>query len=136
MDAVLALTFPAPTADNPVIGPLVKHCALDVNILKAHIEPNREGRMTIAVSGSQEALDCGLAFLKQQGVLVAPASQGVVRDEKACIHCGLCSGFCPVDALSLDEKRLLVYKPERCTACGFCTIVCPVKAMRLEKNGL
>lgn len=47
-----------------------------------------------------------------------------VKSEK-CVGCGLCTGLCPNDALSIQNKGVRVIE-ERCTHCGGCMEPCPV----------
>ena len=46
-----------------------------------------------------------------------------------CIACGRCSGECPVDAISLNEKGEPVIDLGKCIGCGKCVKVCPAEAI-------
>lgn len=48
-------------------------------------------------------------------------------DQGRCCYCGGCVGLCPVDAIVLQETRLLI--GESCTHCGLCLPACPVGAL-------
>lgn len=103
------------------------------NILKAQINPGREGRMTIEIFGEKQACAKALEFLAESGVVATAVAQRITRDEENCMHCGTCTAVCPSGALRMDLKsRLLLFDPERCTVCGLCAVICPVKAMHVE----
>ena len=127
------LTFPPEISNNPVVYLLVQNYGLSFNILKAEINPGREGRMMLEISGAKDNCEQALDFLAENGVIVSSAAQRISRDEEGCMHCGMCTSMCPSRALRLDrESRLLIFDPERCTICGQCSRVCPVKAMHVE----
>ncbi len=47
-----------------------------------------------------------------------------------CNFCGACVGVCPVNALFLDEGKVLIDQ-ETCIACGFCEKTCPLGALEV-----
>ncbi|HNT28581.1 MAG TPA: 4Fe-4S binding protein [bacterium] len=53
-----------------------------------------------------------------------------------CKGCAICIEFCPVKALSLDRKRLIVTASamEKCIACGMCELRCPDFAIVIDKK--
>ena len=53
-----------------------------------------------------------------------------------CKGCSICIEFCPVKALSLDKKRLVVTASamDKCIACGFCELRCPDFAIFIDKK--
>ncbi len=135
---IVYLTFPPDASRRPHISNLTRMFDLSFNILKAQITPRQEGYMTVEISGSREAYDKGLEYLKEQGVNITPVAQRISRDEDSCIDCGLCTALCPSGALYLDRSsRRIFFDTEKCTACGMCTRVCPVNAMnvQLDDNG-
>ena len=130
---VVYLTFPPESSGKPLVCDLARVHGLSFSILKAQITPRQEGQMTIEITGEHEAYKRGVAYLQEQGVGVAPVAQRISRDEDSCIHCGMCTAICPVDALYNDRKaRLVIFDAERCIGCGACVKVCPVKAMHKE----
>jgi|Deesub1362A_J573_1020465.scaffolds.fasta_scaffold03217_3 NAD-dependent dihydropyrimidine dehydrogenase PreA subunit len=54
-------------------------------------------------------------------------------DEEKCIGCGNCVPYCPVSAISLNEKAEI--DRERCVECGVCyrSGACPVDAIVIEE---
>jgi len=127
------LTFPPEMSNTPVVYLLAQDYGLSFNILKAQIDPGREGRMMLEIAGLKDNCDRALDFLAESGVHVASAAQRISRDEEGCMHCGMCTALCSSGALSVArENRLLLFDPERCSICGLCAKVCPVKAMHVE----
>ena len=127
------LTFPPEISNNPVVCLLAQNYGLSFNILKAQINPGREGRMMLEITGPEDNCGRALDFLAASGVTVASAAQRISRDEESCMHCGMCTALCPSRALSLDrQSRLLLFDPDRCAVCGLCAKLCPVKAMNVE----
>ena len=135
---IVYLTFPPDVSRRPHISNLTRMFDLSFNILKAQITPRQEGNMTVEITGSREAYDKGLNYLKEQGVTITPVAQRISRDDDSCIDCGVCTAICPSGALYLDRpSRRICFDTEKCTACGMCTRVCPVNAMnvQLDDNG-
>jgi len=127
------LTFPPEISNNPIVCLLAQNYGLTFNILKAQINPGREGRMMLEIRGAREACGRALDFLAESGVMVASAAQRISRDEAGCMHCGMCTAMCPSGALRVDKaSRLLLFDLERCNVCGLCAKVCPVRAMHVE----
>lgn len=53
-------------------------------------------------------------------------------DKEKCIYCGLCSRYCPSDAITVDkEKKKWVVDLGRCLFCEQCAEVCPTKCLVL-----
>lgn len=48
-----------------------------------------------------------------------------------CIKCGTCIASCPVEAISMQNGKVVIDK-EKCISCGTCSAVCPVDAPQAE----
>lgn len=58
-------------------------------------------------------------------------NRGIVRlNEKKCIGCLNCVGFCPTLSMFVTET---VNKPFKCVACGMCVKSCPADALSIEE---
>lgn len=124
--------FSAAQADQPIVYHLVKDHDLVVNILKANINPQKEGFLVVEVEGSKQNYEGGLAFLKEIGVTVEPLSETILWDEEICIQCGACASFCPTSALSIERESMLVgFDNTKCVVCGMCLDCCPTRAINL-----
>jgi len=127
------LRYPKETSDQPIIYMLVKKYAVECNILKADIRPQRDGIMVLELKGNKENVRDALTYLKGIGVQVERLAARISRDEKRCFQCGACTGICPVGALYIDRPSMRVsFDVEKCTGCGLCVTGCPVRAMRLS----
>lgn len=51
-------------------------------------------------------------------------------DVNKCLHCGLCVGSCPFNAVFLKEVELEFN--DDCTNCGICVRLCPIGALSKE----
>lgn len=127
----VVLRFPAAIADKPIIFHLVKDYDLMINILKANINPHKEGTMVLDVVG--EKTEAGLDFLRRQGVGVQPLMEDIVRNEERCTHCGACTAICPTGALYLERPAMFVrFDSEACVVCQLCVRACPMHAMEVR----
>ena len=128
----LVLQFPARLVEEPIIYKLVKECDLVLNVLKASITPNEEGRMVLELSGTRENCEKGIKYLQNIGVKVQSLGQDVTRNDDRCTHCGVCVVVCPTGALNLDKKtRMVQFDSAQCTACELCVLACPPRAMEV-----
>ncbi|MDD3853818.1 MAG: NIL domain-containing protein [Syntrophomonadaceae bacterium] len=125
--------FSAAQSEQPIIYRLVKNYDLIVNILKADINPQKEGYLVTELEGERAKYEEGISFLKSLGVIVEPLSETVVWDEDTCIQCGACASFCPTEALSIDRDSMEVsFDNSKCVICEMCLECCPTRAIRLH----
>lgn len=54
-----------------------------------------------------------------------------VVNEEACIYCGYCSVYCPVQCM-IDMKTHFSPNLDFCKGCGICAKECPGKAITME----
>ncbi|GAB6274788.1 MAG: 4Fe-4S binding protein [Peptococcaceae bacterium] len=124
----VVLRFRADIADKPIIYRLVKDYDLVVNILKANVNPQKEGTMVLEVIGDLYA--AGIDYLRHQGVVVQDLTQEIARNEDLCTDCGACTAICPTGALYLERPSMKVqFDSDACVVCYFCLKACPVRAM-------
>ena len=127
------LTFPPAISGAPLVCNLTRLFDLDFNISTAQITPRQEGFLTLELSGSRDACDKGISYLREKGVLVSPVAQRIRHNEDKCMQCGMCTSLCPSSALTVDVKtRLLACDKEKGTVCARCFGMCPVGAMRMD----
>lgn len=130
---IYILRFSKCTSNEPIIYQLVKLYDVEFNILKADILPQRDGLMILGLKGTKANVGKGLAYLEEQGVKVERLAASIRRDDEKCFQCGVCTGVCPVGALSLRRSDMAVlFDPDKCTGCSLCVPICPVRAMEIS----
>jgi ferredoxin len=128
----VVLHFPTRLVDQPIIYKLVKEYDLVLNVLKASIMPNEEGRMVLELSGTRDNYDKGIKFLQTTGVKIQSLGQDIIRNDERCTQCGACVTVCPSGALVVDHKnRMVKFDSAECTACELCVLACPPRAMEV-----
>lgn len=129
------LTFPPSVSGSPLVCNLTRLFDLDFNISTARITPRQEGVLTLELSGSQEACEKGIAYLRERSIQVSPVAQRVWHNEELCMQCGMCTALCPSAALNVDRQtRLLAFDKEKCIVCARCVRVCPVGALQMDAS--
>lgn len=132
----IVLRFPSQIVDKPLIYHLVKDYELMVNVLKANVNPFKEGFMVVELSGENDKYEQGLSFLREQGVRIDHLSENIVRNIERCTHCGACTDICPSGALFISRPSMeVIFDDEKCVVCGVCLRTCPVKAIEVNFNG-
>ena len=127
----IVLRFGADSTVKPIVYRLVKDYDLVVNILKADVNPQKEGTMVLEVTGDQS--EEGLNYLRDLGISVQELNQEIVRNEEKCVMCGACTGICPTGALYMERPSMEVrFDGDQCVVCLLCTKVCPMRAMEVH----
>ena len=100
------------------------------NIIRAQVAPNQIGKLVVELSGDIDALDAAIEWMRSQDINVSFASREILIDENICVDCGLCTGVCPTEALTLDKETFkLTFTRSRCIVCEQCIPTCPVQAI-------
>lgn len=127
----IVLRFGTDISVKPIVYRLVKDYDLVVNIVKADVNPKKEGTMILEVIGDQS--EEGLSYLRSLGVSVQALNQEIVRDEEKCVMCGACTGICPTSALYMERPSMEVrFDGDQCVFCQLCVKVCPMRAMEVR----
>jgi ferredoxin len=127
------LTFPPKAVTKPITYHLVKDYDLEPNILRAEINPRQQGHMLVEVKGAKDDISKGLAFLKEERVIVKEAASDIVLDEETCVVCGACVSVCRPKAFDLEAGTgELMFDKDKCVYCEACVIACPRRAITLE----
>ena len=128
----LVLTFPASLVGEPITYKLVKDYDIIINILKAQVTQEEEGKLVVDFQAKEENLKNAINYLKNIGVSVQPLKKDVRMNKTKCTHCTVCIPVCPTKALTVDRKTMTVqFIPEKCIACELCIPACPYKAMEI-----
>ncbi|MFN4279539.1 NIL domain-containing protein [Thermosynechococcus sp.] len=126
----VTLTFPRRTVQMPVTYRLAKDFNIAANIIRAQVAPNQVGKLVLELAGDIDQMEAALEWLRQQNIEVSLASREIVIDEQACVHCGLCTGVCPTQALTLHPETFqLQFTRSRCIVCEQCVTACPMDAI-------
>ena len=133
MKEKIILYIPTTVVEQPLIYTLIKDYNLMVNILRANISAEMEGRLVAEIGGEKEDFQAGLEYLKSQAVKISHLDQEIVWLEERCTHCGACSVICPAGALELERPSMLTrFIGEKCIICEYCITACPSRAMELR----
>ena len=126
----VTLTFPKRSVHVPVTYRLAKDFNVAANIIRAQVAPNQIGTLVVELSGDIDQLDAALEWLRSQDIDISTANREILIDEDLCVHCGLCTGVCPTEALTLDPQTFqLQFMRSRCVVCEQCIPTCPVQAI-------
>jgi len=126
----VVLNFGPDMVEKPVTYHLITDYAIRVNILRASIDPGKQGKMVVDLEGEDKNLSHGLNFLAGEGVSVAPLSREIQHLQDRCTSCTACIPHCPTGALSVDRRDWTVsFDPEACVVCLSCVDVCIYRAM-------
>ncbi len=128
----LVLTFPPSLLNQPVTYSLVKDYGIKINILRARVTPEEEGKLVLEMEGKEDKLREGMKFLESMGVKMESLTMDVRWNPDKCTHCTACIPVCPTGALSVDRTTWEVsFQREKCILCELCVPSCPYKAMEV-----
>jgi L-aspartate semialdehyde sulfurtransferase ferredoxin len=131
----LVFIFPENTVEEPITYNLITHYGVQVNILRASIDPGKKGRMVVELSGEEIQISQALNYLEGLGVLVAPLAQKIRHLEDRCTGCTACVPHCPTRALDVDRDSWRVsFDSEKCIVCFSCLETCIYQAMSVEEQ--
>ena len=127
------LRYTPQKVDQAIVYHLIKNYNLIPSIIKAQINPAKDGFLLLDISGRDDDYERALDYLRGQGIQVQPMAEHVIQDETSCTHCGMCTGICPTNALYLERPGMKVrFDSEKCVVCNMCVKVCPTRSMRLD----
>ncbi len=126
----VTLTFTQRSVHMPVTYRLAKEFNVAANIIRAQVAPNQVGKLVIELSGDIDQLEAAIDWMQSQGIEVSFASREILIDEMICVDCGLCTGICPTQALTLNPDTFyLTFNRSQCIVCEQCIPACPVQAI-------
>lgn len=126
----VTLTFPRRAVQMPVTYRLAKDFNVAANIIRAQVAPNQVGTLVVELLGDIDELEAAIEWMRSHNINVSLASREILIDEDSCVDCGLCTGVCPTEALTLEPETFkLKFWRSRCVVCEQCIPTCPVQAI-------
>ena len=113
----------------PVTYRLAKDFNVAANIIRAAVAPNQIGKLVVELLGDIDQVDAAIEWMRSQHINVSQSLAEIKIDEDLCVDCGLCTGVCPTEALTLNPDYKLVFTRSRCIVCEQCIPTCPVEAI-------
>lgn len=130
----VVLTFPEDTVEEPITYNLITEYGVHINILRASINPGKQGKMIVELGGEESQLSGGLKYLEEHGVQMEPLAQEIQHLTDRCASCTSCVPHCPTQALDVDRQTWTVsFDAEKCIVCLSCIEVCIYKAMTIKE---
>jgi ferredoxin len=126
----VVLLFPPNKVEERIVHQLITGYGLMVNILRASIDPRKQGRMVVGLSGDESLLSSGLNYLELSGVGLEPLNEDIQHLKERCTSCTACVPICPTGAFEVDRESWSVsYDADKCVVCLFCVNACPYRAI-------
>ncbi|MBW1694426.1 MAG: 4Fe-4S binding protein [Deltaproteobacteria bacterium] len=131
----VVLNFPENVVEDPVTYHLIVDYGVQVNILRASIDPGKQGIMVVELRGDENQISQGLNYLERVGVQVEPLAEEIRHLEDQCASCTACLPHCPTQALEVDRESWYVsFDPEKCILCLSCLEVCIYRAISVKER--
>ena len=73
----------------------------------------------------------GMGCATREGKLVQHSGVAPQVNARTCIGCKTCVPYCPVEAISVKDKKASI-NAKKCIGCGECIIICPTKAIEVQ----
>ena len=126
-------SFPPSLIEEPITFILVKDYNLQINILRARVDPRESGRMVVELKGEAEDMDRAFSYLEDRGVRLDTMVQEMRHNPDACVDCTACTALCPTGALSVEpETRKLQFDHGKCIICEACIAACSYHALESQ----
>lgn len=58
-------------------------------------------------------------------------SYTITHNDEACLGCGICAAFCPMNVYDMQDGKPLISHPEQCVGCETCSGQCPVHCLTI-----
>ncbi|MFC1811422.1 NIL domain-containing protein [Thermodesulfobacteriota bacterium] len=131
----VVLNFSEDIVEDPITYHLISDYGIQVNILRASIDPGKQGMMVVELGGEENQISQGLDYLERVGVQVEPLAQEIRHLEDRCTSCTSCVPHCPTQALEVDRQSWYVsFEPEKCIICLSCIEACIYRAMSVTER--
>ena len=126
----VTLTFPKQSVRMPITYRLAKDFNVAANIIRAQVTPNQVGTLVVELQGDIDQIGAAIEWMEELSVQVSARQGEIVIDGDLCVHCGLCTGVCPTESLTLHPETFeLQFAQSACIVCEQCVPTCPVSAI-------
>lgn len=138
MKTKIIIEYQSNTVRRPVLSQAIKQHNVELNILKANINAQMNGRIFAEIEGSSVEISKFMDFMSSQSVFTDIRQSLLEINFEACTACDCCSKVCPTQALSLSLQdnaasvksfQKLNFDPYKCVSCDRCIPACPVTAI-------
>ncbi len=149
MKTKLLIEYHSNNVRRPILSEAIKKSDVVLNILKASINGQMNGRIFAEVEGSSSEISAFMNYLSDNEVSTEIRQSLLEISKDRCNNCGECCEACPTGALTLENSRggkvensslneakdeaigkELQFDPYKCVSCDRCIAVCPVEAIR------
>ncbi len=129
----LVMSFPPTLVEEPVTYKLIKDFNLEVNIMRARVDPRKQGRMVLEIKGAKADLDRAYQYLDESGIQLDPLVQEMRHIKEHCVNCTACTAVCPTGALKVEKATGEVeFEPSLCIICESCIPTCSYGALESQ----
>lgn len=126
----VTITFPRTAIQIPITYRLAKDFNVAANIIRAQVAPNQIGKLVVELQGDIDEIDAAIEWMRDRDMNITSASGEIAIDKNSCVDCGLCTGVCPTQALTLEPETFkLKFRRSLCIVCEQCVPTCPVGAI-------
>ena len=131
----VVLNFPGNVVEDPITYHLIVDYGVQVNILRASIDPGKQGVMVVELCGDENQISQGLNYLERVGVKVESLAEEIRHLKDQCASCTACLPHCPTQALEVDRESWYVsFEPTKCILCLSCLEVCIYRAISVKER--
>lgn len=130
MKTKILMTYHSDTVRKPILSQAIKRHDVELNILKANINAQMNGRIFAEIEGSSIEISKFMDFMTSHAIHTDIKQSLMEIDYEKCTGCSACSNVCPTQALSINsENGKLNFEPYKCVSCDRCSPVCPQSAI-------
>ena len=131
----VVLNFPEHIVEEPITYHLIVDYGVQVNILRASIDPGKQGMMVVEITGEENQVSLGLNYLEEVGVQVDSLAEEIQHIEDRCVSCTSCVPHCPTQALAVDRQSWYVsFDSQKCILCLSCLETCIYSAISVKER--
>lgn len=131
MKTRILIEYQKDTVRQPLLSRAIKAHDIELNILKANINAQMNGRIFAEIEGSSLEISRFMDFLGNESVFT-DIRQSLIHLElsKCQSGCDACTQVCPTEALTINPPvNQLSFDSYKCVSCDRCISACPSSAI-------